>query len=112
MIALVLALVMAAAFLTACGGSGVQLADVQKAGKLVIATSPDFPPFENLENGEVVGIEIDIMNLICKEMGVELNRAKMEKVLAEIVTGPDMEHIPYPIDKDMIYRGMEIVEAL
>ena len=47
-----------------------------------------------------------------KEMGVELNRAKMEEVLTEIVTGPDMEHIPYPINKDMIYRGMEIVEAL
>ena len=78
MIALVLALVMAAAFLTACGGSGVSLADVQKAGKLVIATSPDFPPFENLENGEVVGIEIDIMNLICQEMGVELDIQQMD----------------------------------
>ena len=78
MIALVLALVMAAAFLTACGGSGVSLADVQKAGKLVIATSPDFPPFENLENGEVVGIEIDIMNLICEEMGVELDIQQMD----------------------------------
>lgn len=77
-IALVLALVMAAAFLTACGSSGVQLADVQKAGKLVIATSPDFPPFENLENGEVVGIEIDIMNLICEEMGVELVIEQMD----------------------------------
>ena len=78
MIALVLTLVMAAAFLTACGGSGVSLADVQKAGKLVIATSPDFPPFENLENGEVVGIEIDIMNLICEEMGVELDIQQMD----------------------------------
>ena len=78
MIALVLTLVMAAAFLTACGGSGVSLADVQKAGKLVIATSPDFPPFENLENGEVVGIEIDIMNLICQEMGVELDIQQMD----------------------------------
>ena len=78
MIALVLTLVMAAAFLTACGGSGVSLADVQKSGKLVIATSPDFPPFENLENGEVVGIEIDIMNLICQEMGVELDIQQMD----------------------------------
>ena len=25
-----------------------------KEGKLLIATSPDFPPFENLENGEMV----------------------------------------------------------
>ena len=89
MIALVLALVMAAACLTACGGSGVQLADVQKAGKLVIATSPDFPPFENLENGEVVGIEIDIMNLICDQMGVELVIEQMdfESVIPGIQAG-------------------------
>lgn len=88
-IALVLVLVMAAAFLTACGGSGVSLADVQKAGKLVIATSPDFPPFENLENGEVVGIEIDIMNLICEEMGVELVIEQMdfESVIPGIQAG-------------------------
>ena len=65
-IALVLALVMVAACLTACGGAkGATLKNVQKAGKLVIATSPDFPPFESLEGGEVVGIEPDIMKLIC-----------------------------------------------
>ncbi|MBR4278918.1 MAG: transporter substrate-binding domain-containing protein, partial [Clostridia bacterium] len=49
-----------------------KLAEVKKAGKLVIATSPDFPPFENLEGGKVVGIEIDILNIICEELGVEL----------------------------------------
>lgn len=47
-----------------------------------------------------------------KEMGVELKREDMGAVLKEIVTGPDMEHIPYPIDEDMIFRGMEIVESL
>lgn len=77
-IALVLALVMVAACLTACGGSGVSLSDVQKAGKLVIATSPDFPPFENLENGEVVGIEIDIMNIVTEKLGVELVIEQMD----------------------------------
>ena len=52
--------------LTACGGSS-------NDGKLVIATSPDFPPFETLdENGNVVGIEIDILELVCEKMGVEL----------------------------------------
>ena len=71
-IALVLVMIMAAACLTACGAKGATLADVQKAGKLTVATSPDFPPFESLEGGEVVGIEIDILNLICAELGVEL----------------------------------------
>ena len=47
--------------LTSCQKKGKTLAEVQEAGKLVVATSPDFPPFENLEGGEVVGIEIDII---------------------------------------------------
>lgn len=58
--------------LTSCGAKGKTLDEVKAAGKLVIATSPDFPPFENLEDGKVVGIEIDILNLICEELGVEL----------------------------------------
>ena len=41
-------------------------------GKLVVATSPDFPPFESLEDGEVVGIEVEIMKLICEELNYEL----------------------------------------
>ena len=78
-IALVLALVMVAACLTACGGAkGATLKDVQKAGKLTIATSPDFPPFESLEGGEVVGIEVDIMELICAELGVEAEFVQMD----------------------------------
>ena len=68
--AIVLAALMLLSCLTACGASGKTLEDVKKAGKLTIATSPDFPPFESLgENGEVFGIEIDILNLICAELG-------------------------------------------
>jgi polar amino acid transport system substrate-binding protein len=40
--------------------------------KLVVATSPDFPPFEFLENGNVVGIEVEIMQIICDRLGYEL----------------------------------------
>ena len=47
-LALILAVLMMISLLTACGGKGTSLKDIQKAGKLVIATSPDFPPFESL----------------------------------------------------------------
>ena len=76
-IALILALALCLT-LAACGAKGATLADVQKAGKLVIATSPDFPPFESLEGGEVVGIEIDIMELICDKLGVDLEIVQMD----------------------------------
>ena len=78
-IALVLALVMIAACLTACGGAkGATLKDVQKAGKLTVATSPDFPPFESLEGDAVVGIEPDIMALIGDKLGVEVEFVQMD----------------------------------
>lgn len=46
------------------------------------------------------------------EMGVPLDRAYLSGVLRETVSGPDMEHIPYPVTEEMIYRAMEAVERL
>lgn len=89
-IALTLAIVMIAVCMTACGAKKLTVADVQKAGKLVIGTSPDFPPFESLAtDGSVEGIEIEIMNLICKELGVELEIKQMDfdSVLPGVQTG-------------------------
>ncbi|MBR2860265.1 MAG: transporter substrate-binding domain-containing protein [Clostridia bacterium] len=77
-LAIALALVLVLACFTGCGAKGKTLAEVKEAGKLVIATSPDFPPFENLENGEVVGIEIDILKLVCQDLGVELVIEQMD----------------------------------
>jgi polar amino acid transport system substrate-binding protein len=56
------------------GGSG--LAKIKKAGKLVVGTSADYPPYEfrllNEQDDELVGIDIDIARAIAKELGVEL----------------------------------------
>ncbi len=73
------AMLMLAAVLTGCGSTkGSPLSKIQKAGKLTIATSPDFPPFESLVDGEVQGIEIDILKLVCEELGVELDIQQMD----------------------------------
>ena len=42
-----------------------------KDGTLTVATSPDFPPFENLEGDEYVGFDIDLGKAIAEEMGLE-----------------------------------------
>ena len=76
-IAIALVLVLALS-LAACGAKGATLADVKKAGKITVATSPDFPPFESLENNEVVGIEVEIMKLIAKDLGVEIEFVQMD----------------------------------
>lgn len=46
------------------------------------------------------------------EMGVPLEREALAAVLREVVTGPDMEHIPYEVTEDMIYEAFCKVEAL
>ena len=78
-LSLILAIVMLALCLTACGSSEKTIEDIQKAGVLTIATSPDFPPFEELKSdGSVEGIEIELMQLICQELGVELKIEQMD----------------------------------
>ena len=69
---LALVIVMLTACMTSCGKKGKTLEEVLEAGELVVATSPDFEPFEYIVNGEVVGIEVEIMNIICEELGVKL----------------------------------------
>ena len=88
--AIALVAIMMLSLLAGCGSSGKTLADIQKAGKLTVATSPDFPPFEYLaDGGAVEGIEIDILNLICAELGVQLDIQQMdfEAVLPGVQAG-------------------------
>ncbi len=74
---------------TACGAKGKTLAEVKEAGKLVVATSPDFPPFENLEGDKVVGIEVELMQMICDELDVEfvIEQIAFDAVLTGVQSG-------------------------
>ena len=88
-IALALVAIMLVCTLAGCGAKGKTLAEVKEAGKLTVATSPDFPPFENLEGGKVVGIEVEIMEIICEELGVEfvIEQINFDAVLTGVQTG-------------------------
>ena len=87
-IALILCVLTLTCLLAACGAKGKTLDEVKSAGKLTVATSPDFPPFESLEGDTVVGIEVDIMSIIAAELGVELEIVEMdfESVLLGVQT--------------------------
>lgn len=63
---------------TSCGKKGKTLAEVKAAGKLVVATSPDFEPFEYLDGENVIGIEVEIMEKICEKLGVTLMLKQMD----------------------------------
>lgn len=77
---LVLALAMVCAFV-GCGKTAsddAAFTTINK-GKLTISTSPDFPPFEYTDDsGAVIGIEPEIMTLICEKIGVELQIDAMD----------------------------------
>lgn len=72
-----------------CGKKGKTLEEVKAAGELVVATSPDFEPFEYLENDVVVGIEVEIMKKICEKLGVTLTLKQMDfdSVLPGVTAG-------------------------
>lgn len=59
-------------------------------GKLTVAASLDFPPFENLENGEAVGFEVDLMKALAEQMGLEaeyLPSTKFDTIIPLINAG-------------------------
>ena len=68
------ALMLAIAMIMTCSlAMADRLADIQSAGKIVVATSPDWPPYEYIDdNGEIVGTDVLMMNWIAEQLGVEL----------------------------------------
>lgn len=40
-------------------------------GSITFAVSPDYPPFENLEDGEYVGLDMDLGRAIAEQLGLE-----------------------------------------
>ena len=75
--ALTLALMMAASSMMGCGKKAEsKLEKIKADGKIVMATSPDFAPyeFEDISSGETVyaGADIELGKYIAKSLGVEL----------------------------------------
>ena len=66
-----------------------QKKDVQRNGKLVVATNAEFKPYEYIENNQIVGIDMDIMQAICDELGLEMEIENMafDSILPAIQSG-------------------------
>ncbi len=65
LLTLILAVIMIAAVFSGCGAK-------EESSKLTMATNAEFPPFEYLENGKVVGADVEIAQAIAKKLGKEL----------------------------------------
>lgn len=58
-------------------------------GTLIMATNAEFPPYESMENGEIVGIDVDMMQAVCDVLGMELKVENMEfdSIIAAVDSG-------------------------
>lgn len=67
-----------------------EIKDVERPnGTLIVATNAEFPPYESYEGGEVVGIDIDIMQAVCDELGMEMQIEDMafDSIISAVSTG-------------------------
>ncbi|MBE6854579.1 MAG: transporter substrate-binding domain-containing protein [Ruminococcus sp.] len=58
-------------------------------GKLVMATNAQFPPYELVENNEIVGFDVDMMRAVCDKLGYELVIENMafDSIIAAVDSG-------------------------
>lgn len=58
-------------------------------GTLVMATNAEFPPYESMEGGEIVGIDVDMMKAVCDVLDMELVVENMEfdSIIAAVDSG-------------------------
>lgn len=97
--------------LIACGNSGSKdggdategkLASIEKAGKIVVYTDPNFPPFEYLGETGPEGVDMEIAKAIAEELGVEVEfqEAQFDSIIMAIKGGKG----------DIAISGMTITE--
>jgi polar amino acid transport system substrate-binding protein len=57
---------------TACTSPDSSWERVSNAGVLVVGLDPTFPPFENADEGELVGLDVDLARALGRELGVSV----------------------------------------
>ena len=93
LLALALALLMVAALFAGCGSPKEEATEGNETEAeqtvLTMATNPEFPPFESIENGEIVGADIDMINAICDKLGMtlEITNVDFDAALTGAATG-------------------------
>ena len=90
-----LAIVAAALVLAACGGddnagggSGDSSVDLVNSGQLTTCTHLPYRPFQFEQGGEIVGFDVDVIDLVAKRLGVE--QAIVDTPFEGIQSGEDL----------------------
>jgi len=87
-----------------CQSSTDHLAAIKEAGKVVVGTSADYPPFEFVdEAGNTTGFDVELMNEIGKRMGVTVEWTDMpfDSLIAAVQEGKiDMSIAAFNYDEE------------
>ena len=90
----------------ACGGGEKQtVLDTNRVYK--VGTTAEYPPFETLENGKIVGYDVDVIDAVAKKIGIKyewkdmnfdglisaLQFKKIDIVIAGISSSPEREKV-------------------
>ena len=108
------ALVLTLSFTTALAAPANRLEAIKAAGKLVVATSPDYAPYEFLDNeGNPVGADISLAKYLAEQLGVELQLEALsfDAVLAAVVTGTADIGIAGMVPKDERKETMDFTDV-
>lgn len=102
------------ALLTACGGAGGGASTVTnesgeeiklvESGKLTVCTHLPYEPFQFNKGGQIVGFDVDMMDLVAKELGVE--QSIVDTPFEGIQSGEDLNALKC----DAAAAGMTITE--
>lgn len=87
LLVMVIALALAA---VGCNSTSDHLSKIKDAGKIVVGTSADYPPFEFVdEAGTTTGFDVELMNEIAKRMGVTVEWTDMpfDSLIAAVQEG-------------------------
>ena len=112
----ILAFALALAMILTCSlALADRLDDIKAAGKLTVATSPDWPPYEYIDdNGDIVGTDILMCQWMAEQLGVELEIQPMafDACLAAVGNGSvDMMVAGMTYDEERLNR-MELTGLL
>ncbi|MBR1696299.1 MAG: transporter substrate-binding domain-containing protein, partial [Selenomonas sp.] len=103
LLALGMAAIMTAAFVTGCGGGADKTNNADKTKKIVVGLDDNFPPmgFKN-ESNEIVGFDIDLAKEASKRLGreVEFKAIDWSSKEAELKSGR----------VDILWNGLDITE--
>lgn len=58
--------------LLGCDSGGQTWQRIEQSGTLRVGLDPSYPPFETLADGELVGIDVDVMRAIGAELGLDV----------------------------------------